>query len=147
MKAIGRLHVGLYRATGGLVGGRTDGLDVLLLETRGRRSGLLRTNPLPYFREAGSYVVVASFGGADRDPDWLHNLRAQPQARLQVGRERLSARARVAAGEERARLWDHITSLQPRYAGYQEKTAREIPLVVLEPGSTEPGSTHPGSTR
>jgi deazaflavin-dependent oxidoreductase (nitroreductase family) len=133
IKRIGKLHVRLYRATFGLVGKRVDGLDILLLTTRGRKTGLLRTVPLPYFRDGERYLLVGSFGGNAKNPAWIGNLEAHPDAQIQVGHRKLAVRASLAQGEERARLWDQITRDFPRYKAYQEKTDRLIPVVVLTP--------------
>ncbi|MGH0031186.1 MAG: nitroreductase family deazaflavin-dependent oxidoreductase [Myxococcota bacterium] len=131
MKWVGRIHTFLYRLTRGIVGARADGHDMLLLTTRGRRSGRLRTTPLPYFAAGGDLVLVASFGGNDRNPAWLGNLRAEPKVKLQVRGRAGEAEARVAEGDERAALWDEITREHPRYLEYQRLTSRQIPLVVL----------------
>ena len=131
MKRMGRVHAWLYRGTRGAIGARADGLDMLLLTTRGRRTGLLRTTPLPFFRDAGDLLLIASFGGNPRNPDWLGNLIAEPKVRVQVRGRMDEALARVAEGAERQRLWDAITAEQPRYVDYQARTQRAIPLVVL----------------
>jgi deazaflavin-dependent oxidoreductase (nitroreductase family) len=132
IKRIGKLHVRLYRATWGLVGSRMDGLDILLLTTTGHKTGRARTVPLPYFRDGARYVLVASFGGNAQNPAWVTNLSTHPEVRIQVGRRRMAARAQVASGAERERIWSQITTDYPRYRVYQQKTEREIPLVVLE---------------
>jgi len=131
MKTIGRVHAFLYRATRGVVGGHMDGLDILLLHTRGRRSGEWRCVPVPYFESGRDLLLIASFGGNDRHPAWYLNLRAHPEVELQVGGRKLGSRAETATGEERARLWQQVIDDQPRYADYQRKTSREIPVVVL----------------
>ena len=133
VKWIGRVHAWLYRLTGGLIGARADGLDMLLLTVAGRRTGVQRTSPLPFFRDGKSLLLVASFGGNTRHPAWYLNLVAQPGVEVQVRRDRMHAKAHTAVGEERARLWEAITHDHPRYAVYQETTEREIPVVVLEP--------------
>jgi deazaflavin-dependent oxidoreductase (nitroreductase family) len=132
MKWISRIHVWLFRVTGGLIGARADGLDMLLLTAIGRRSGLPRTQPLPYFENAAGYLLVASFGGGDSHPAWFYNLVAQPEVEIQVRRRRLRGLARSAEGPERERLWAAITAEHPRYLEYQEKTSRQIPVVVVE---------------
>jgi deazaflavin-dependent oxidoreductase (nitroreductase family) len=113
----------------------------VLLTTRGRRSGKARTWPLSYLpldlHEAGAsaagYVVVASNGGQDRHPGWYLNLVAEPRTRVRVRGRATAMRARTAAGEERARLWERVVAGSPGYGRYQEGTTREIPVVVLEP--------------
>jgi len=133
MKRIGKWHVRLYRATGGLLGRRVDGLDILLLTTTGKKTGIARTVPLPYYRDGSNYLLIASFGGNDKHPAWFHNLSANPLVELQVGAKRIRARAEVADGAERERLWSDITRDYPRYLQYQAKTERTIPVVVLHP--------------
>ncbi len=131
MKRMGNWHVRLYRLTGGLLGGRMDGLDMLLLTTRGRKTGLERTVPLPYYRDGERYLLIASYGGNARNPAWLDNIAANGEVTIQIGRKRRKVRAVVAAGAERQRLWSEVTALFPRYLAYQEKTARQIPVVVI----------------
>jgi F420H(2)-dependent quinone reductase len=107
---------------------------MLLLRTIGRRSGEPRTAALLYVRDGDSYVVVASKGGAPQHPAWFHNLTSRPEVEIQVGRQRIPARARVAEGEERARLWARADEVnQGQYDEYQSRTKRQIPVVVLEP--------------
>ena len=133
MKRIGKLHTRLYRASGGLIGGRIDGLYICLLTTIGRKSGEQRTVPLPYFRDGKRYLLVASFGGNAKNPAWVHNLTANPDVQLQVGFRRMKARATAADEAERERLWQRIATDFPRYVVYQAKTDRKIPIIVLEP--------------
>jgi len=132
MKRIGKFHTRLYRATGGLIGGRIDGLDICLLTTIGRKSGQARTVPLPYFRDGERYLLVASFGGNEKNPAWVHNLTAHPEVQLQVGFRRMRAKATAADETERERLWQMITTEFPRYLAYQQKTERKIPVIVME---------------
>lgn len=108
-------------------------MNVLLLTTTGRKSGRPRTVPLLYAPANGSYAVVASMGGAARNPDWCLNLRAHRLAMVEIGRDRLEVRARDVEGEERERLWRAMAGGYPGYDRYQERTARRIPVVVLEP--------------
>ncbi len=131
IKNIGKWHVRLFRATRGLIGKRVDGLDILLLTTTGKKTGIARTVPLPYFRDGQNYVLVASFGGNDKNPAWFTNLKATPTVQLEVGSKKLTARAEVPEGAERDRIWGQITRDYPRYAVYQTKTERTIPVVVL----------------
>ncbi len=132
-KLIGALHVALYRATGGRVLGSFRGAPVLLLTTRGRKSGKARTTPLLYLQDGERLVVVASKGGAPKHPAWFLNLRSSPDVTVERGRERLALRAREADDEERERYWPQVVAMYAGYAGYQERTSRRIPLVVLEP--------------
>lgn len=131
MKWVGRIHTALYKATRGVLGARADGLDMLLLTTRGRRTGRLRTTPLPWFRSGDDLLLIASFGGSERDPAWLANLRAEPQVRIQVRGRKGRVHARVAEGPEREALWKEVTARHPRYLEYQDRTDRRIPVVVL----------------
>jgi deazaflavin-dependent oxidoreductase (nitroreductase family) len=128
------VHQWLYERSDGRIGASLGGRPMLLLRTRGRRTGQPRTAALLYVRDGDAYAVIASKGGAPHHPGWFHNLIAQPDVEIQVGRERMPVRARVAAGEERARLWARADVVnQGQYAVYQSRTNREIPVVVLEP--------------
>jgi proline iminopeptidase len=129
-------HVRRYRETGGEVGHIwKEGSTVLLLTTTGRKTGEPRTTPLIYAQDGDRYVIVASKGGAPDDPGWYRNLDKSPEVELQVEDEVFPARARTAEGEERDRLWQKANEVWPHYASYQEKTDREIPVVVLERAS------------
>lgn len=121
-----------YEASGGVLGSRLGHLRFLLLRTRGRRSGRIRTACLTYLEDGRNYVVVGSKGGSDSQPAWFLNLSADPDVDVQVGRRRFTARARLARGAERERLWREVNRIWD-YAGYQSRTEREIPVVVLEP--------------
>jgi len=123
----------IYRATGGKVGGTMKGAPILLLTTRGRKSGKERVMPLLYLRDDGNLVVVASSGGTPSSPGWFHNLKASPDVEIEIGRDREARRARVASAEERARLWLQLVEMYAAYAEYQKRTTREIPVVILEP--------------
>jgi deazaflavin-dependent oxidoreductase (nitroreductase family) len=105
----------------------------LLLTTKGRRSGERFIFPLFYGEVGDSYFVVASKGGAPQHPGWYRNIQAEPMVEVQIGPNRMRARARTATGAERARLWDKALGFWPPYADYQRKTEREIPVVVLDP--------------
>ena len=130
-----RIHVLVYRLIAGRVGGRVQGLQVLLLTTRGRRSGRERTVPLGTFEDRGRYIVVASNAGFDVHPGWFFNLRNEPRVRMQIGGRDLAAQARILEGEERARLWTRLVSLSPGYARYEKSTRRVIPLIALHPSA------------
>jgi F420H(2)-dependent quinone reductase len=112
------------------------GVPTLLLRTTGRRSGATRTNGLVYARDGDEYLVVASNGGADRPPAWLHNVRANPDVELQIGRERFAATARIIEPSDPSyeRLWKLVNANnRDRYTGYQQKTTRPIPVIALTP--------------
>jgi deazaflavin-dependent oxidoreductase (nitroreductase family) len=126
-------HVDAYRETDGEYGHDwRNGSSILLLTTLGRRSGEPRTNALIYGRSGDDYLVVASRGGSDRPPGWYVNLEAQPEVDVQVLGERFRARARDATPEERPAMWAEMVEHWPDYDAYQERTDREIPVVVLE---------------
>jgi len=112
--------------------GPFTGRSLLLLTTRGRKTGTERTNPLAYTRDGDHYVVVASKGGAPANPDWYRNLRAQPSVTVEVGPERFQARAAIAKGGERPRLYDAHSARMPAFKDYERRTRREIPVIVLE---------------
>jgi deazaflavin-dependent oxidoreductase (nitroreductase family) len=133
-----KVHQALYEHSGGRIGHRLPGTGTrsLLLRTVGAKTGQRRTNALTYPRDGADYVVVASMGGAPRSPGWYHNLRAHPDAEIQVGTERRQVRARfVDVGDpDRDRLWQLADRNNGgRYSAYQRKTERQIPLVVLSP--------------
>jgi deazaflavin-dependent oxidoreductase (nitroreductase family) len=129
-----KLHTTLYRATRGVIGHRVPfGPPMLLLDNVGAKSGIKRTTPLAYVPDDPDIVVVASKGGHPTNPAWFHNLKANPDTTIQVGSEVREVHARVATPEERKRLWPKAVSFYKPYAGYQKKTTREIPLVILEP--------------
>jgi len=132
-KTFGAANRGLYRGTGGKVGGKFKGAPILLLTTQGRKSGKPRVTPLMYVRDGDALVLVASSGGSPQHPSWFLNLRDRPDVEVQIGKETERQRARVATPEERERLWPRAVEMYGGYAGYQTKTSREIPLVVLEP--------------
>jgi len=121
-----------FRANGGNVGGEWDGYHLLLLHSTGAKTGQHRVNPVGYRRDGDRFVVLGSNGGAPSHPDWFHNLRANPQVSVEVGKERFDVRARFAVDEERERLWREFKEEIPVLADYEQKTSREIPVVVLE---------------
>ena len=132
-KLHGQEHVERYRETDGAVGHIwRRGAKVLLLTTRGRRTGEPTTTPLIYERDGDAYVVVASKGGAPEHPGWYRNLVKEPTVEVQVLGDVFRARARTATGEERERLWQLVVPQWPDYERYQERTDRAIPVVVLE---------------
>jgi deazaflavin-dependent oxidoreductase (nitroreductase family) len=129
----GNEHVRSYRETGGELGHDwKEGSSVLLLTTKGRKTGQERTIPLIYGTAGDDYVIVASKGGADEPPGWYVNLEADPDVEVQVLDDVFTARARTASREEKPQLWETMVGEWPHYAEYQEKTDREIPVVVLE---------------
>jgi deazaflavin-dependent oxidoreductase (nitroreductase family) len=131
-RILGAVHRGVYRLTGGKIGGKIGPARVLLLTTTGRKSGRPRTQPLLYTPAGDGYAVIASKGGAPQHPLWYLNLRANPNVEVTVGRETRQLRARDAEGEERERLWRAMTGVYAGYDRYAEKTSRRIPVVVLD---------------
>jgi len=127
------LHVSIYRATSGRLGGTLRGAPVMLLTTTGRKSGLPRTTPVMYVRDGDALATVASNGGKDREPQWWSNLKANPTATVQVKGEKMTVEARKADPEEKGRLWKLLTGVYPTYDDYQAKTSRKIPVVILQP--------------
>ncbi|GLW22188.1 cation-binding protein [Microbispora amethystogenes] len=121
-----------FRANGGRVGGPFEGGDLLLLTTVGAKSGKEHTVPLGYVRDGDLLLVVASAGGAPRHPAWYHNLLARPAVRVEVGEEVFDAIAVPAEGAARERLFEHVVRVAPGYGDYQARTARTLPVVVLE---------------
>ncbi len=122
-----------FRANEGRVGGQFAGAPLLLLHTTGKRTGLNRVSPMMYRTVPGGYAVFASKAGADTNPDWYHNLLVEPVAQVEVGTETVRVRARVTEGAEREEIWTGQKADYPGFAGYERKTTRQIPVVVLEP--------------
>lgn len=123
----------VYRLTGGRIGGKLSGGDVLLLHHVGRKSGKERVAPLMYVRDGEDIVIVASRGGSDATPAWYHNLKANPRTLVQIGNDRIDVEARDAPREDRDRLWRLAGTNYPHFDEYQTRTSREIPVVVLSP--------------
>ena len=124
-----------FRANEGRVGGNFEGAPLLLLHTVGARTGQERVHPMMYQQVDGGYAVFASKGGAPTNPDWYHNLLAQPQVSAEIGTGTVKLVARVTAGEERDRIWTAQKAAYPGFADYERKTDREIPVVMLEPAA------------
>lgn len=121
-----------FRANGGKVGGRWATMPLLLLHSTGAKSGAQRINPLGYFDIDGKVVVVGSYAGADVNPAWVHNLRANPRTRIEVGSEVIDVEARELPDDERVAAWAQIASISAPLAKYQTQTARTIPLFELK---------------
>lgn len=126
-------HIKEYVESGGEKGHLWQGAPTLLLTTRGRKTGILRRTALIYGRDGDSCVVVASIGGGPKHPKWYLNLVADPKVELQVGPDIISGRARTALGDDRTRLWSEMAEIWPQYNQYQEKTKRQIPVVIIDP--------------
>jgi deazaflavin-dependent oxidoreductase (nitroreductase family) len=122
-----------FRREGGVVGGRFEGMPLLLLHHMGAKSGTQRVNPLAYRQVGGSVAIFASKGGAPSHPDWYYNLVANPEATVEIGTESYPVRARVATGEERGRIWEAQKQGFPNFATYEQTAAgRQIPVVVVD---------------
>ena len=122
-----------FRANAGVVGGMFTGMPLLLLHHKGAKTGTERVNPVAYQQLGdGSVAIFASKGGAPNNPDWYHNLVANPDATVEIGTESIPVRARVAKGDERERIWSKQKAELPQFAEYEQKTSREIPVVVLD---------------
>lgn len=126
-----RAHCAIYRRTRGLIGGRLMGIQMLLLTTKGRKTGRDRTLPLAYVEYRGDLVIVASNGGSPHPPAWWLNLQAAPTARVQVAGERFEAHWRTAPPAERMEYWRKLQAAIPAYRIYRVRTEREIPIVLL----------------
>ncbi|WP_436774899.1 nitroreductase family deazaflavin-dependent oxidoreductase [Yinghuangia sp. YIM S09857] len=128
-----RNQVELYESSGGTKGTTMRGMPVVVLTTRGAKSGKLRKSPVMRVEHNGTYAAVASLGGAPKHPLWYHNVVADPQVELQDGTERRDMTAREVTGDEKAVWWERAVAAYPDYADYQKKTDRQIPVFVLEP--------------
>jgi deazaflavin-dependent oxidoreductase (nitroreductase family) len=133
MKAFNKTVTDEFRANNGKVTGQFTGADLLLLTTTGAKSGQPRLSPLAYFRIDGKLLILGSFAGADINPAWVHNLRANPSARVEVGSESSDVTARELPLAERDELFPKITAAAPGFAEYQAKTSRVIPVFELQP--------------
>jgi deazaflavin-dependent oxidoreductase (nitroreductase family) len=133
LKAFGKLHIPLYRASRGRLFGRLDRAPVLLLTTVGRRSGRPRTAPVVYLAEGERLIVIGSNAGHTKAPAWSLNLESNPVAEVELGAERRNVLARIAEGEERAELWRKVNEMYSGFDDYSARTTREIHLFVLEP--------------
>jgi deazaflavin-dependent oxidoreductase (nitroreductase family) len=128
-----QLHVHAYRASRGRIGKRWQGAPVLLLDHVGRKSGRHMTSPLIYGEDGEDLIIVASFGGARRDPFWWPNLKANPETSVNVYGDVRRVRARQATPQEKARIWPKMVEIYAPYEDYQRRCERDIPVVILEP--------------
>lgn len=133
IKAFNKSIVDEFRTNGGKVGGQFEGANLLLLTTTGAKSGQPRLTPLAYLRIDGKLVIVGSFAGADVNPAWVHNLRANPHAHVEIGTESFDAVARELPPDERDAIFAKVAAAAPGFADYQAKTTRVIPLFELQP--------------
>jgi deazaflavin-dependent oxidoreductase (nitroreductase family) len=121
-----------FRANNGKVGGQFANIPLLLLATTGAKSGQPRINPLAYTTDGDRIIILASKAGAPTNPDWYHNLIANPTVTVEIGNERFQAQATMAQGQERERLYAQVLERLPWFADYQQKTSRQIPIIILE---------------
>ena len=135
IKAFNEAIADEFRANDGKVGGQFEGADLLLLTTTGARSGEPRVSPLAYFRIDGKLLIIGSFAGSDVNPAWVHNLRANPAARVEIGNDSSDVTARELPSDERDELFAQIAAAAPGFAEYQAKTTRVIPVFELQPAS------------
>ena len=140
-----KIHVWLYRRTGGRLGGHLPGFPaarIVLVDHVGARSGVRRTSPLMYYEQGGVVAVVASKAGQPTNPAWFHNLKARPDTTIQIGAERREVRARIATDEEREQLWPKFTALYPGFDFFWclAEGHRTIPVVLLEPRERPPAA-------
>ena len=129
----GKLNIPLYRLTGGRVGGKLAGSPMLLLNTIGRKSGEPRTVPIVYLADGDRQIVIGSNAGHKNEPAWSLNLKANPEAEVEIGRKRHPVRARIAEGDERAELWRRVNDQYSGFDDYEARTSRDIALFVLDP--------------
>ena len=149
IKSMSSANTSVYRRSGGRVGGRfKGGAPVCLLTTIGRKSGEPRTMPLLYLSDGADVVIVASKGGFSSHPQWYHNLVANPEVTIEIGRSSTPMVARVASDGEKAALWPRLVAMYADYEDYQARTEREIPVIICSPaGGTSSGSMAPSAVR
>ena len=133
IKTVTRIHIFLYRISGGKIWSRMAGLPVLLLTTTGRKSGQPRTTPVVYHRDGDDYLIVASNGGFDPHPAWYYNLEATPEVRVEVGDQAFDAQARITEGDMRNQHFETFKSSSPNFILYERRAQRTIPVIRLTP--------------
>jgi deazaflavin-dependent oxidoreductase (nitroreductase family) len=135
IKAFNKSIADEFRANDGKVGGQFEGANLLLLTTTGAKSGQPRVSPLAYFRVDDKLIIIGSFAGSDINPAWVHNLRANPSAHVEIGTDASDVTARELPAAERDELFAKVAAASPGFADYQAKTTRVIPLFELQPVS------------
>lgn len=135
LRTFAALNIRIYRASKGRLMGKVRGTPVLLLTVSGRKTGVPRTTPVAYVKDGERFIVTGSAGGLPTEPQWFRNLRAAPQAEVEVGAQRFPVSVSVAEGDEHDRLWRLLVSQAPFFGDYQAKTERQIPMAVLTPVS------------
>ena len=137
-KAVNNLHVALYRKSRGKFANKIANLPILLITTFGRKSGTPHTNPVVYIEDGQDYLVSATNGGAQSDPGWYLNLRARPQAKIQLGEVAFNVEATIIEGEERTRLYDKFKAASGNFAKYEKGAGRVLPVIRLTPTGKQP---------
>jgi len=128
-----KIHIFIYRQTNGSLGGSTGGAGVLLLTSKGRKTGKERITPLSFMMDGSNYVIIASNGGIKKNPGWFYNLKENKDVTIRIKDITKEVKATITSNNEQNRLWPIITARGPEYAKYQEKTSRKIPIVILSP--------------
>ena len=141
-KLVRSAHFAVFRLSGGRVGASIAGMPMLLLATKGRRSGRLHNVPLGYLLEQDSYVVIASYRGSPKHPAWYLNLRAEPKALIQVGSDKIKVIAKTVDSDSREQLWNRLVEKTPIYKRFQDRTSRQIPMVYLTPVDLDTKAPH-----
>ncbi len=132
--SMSKLHVWLYRISGGRIGGRMFNAPIILLTTTGHKSGLQRTTPLLYLDAGNStYAIVGSYAGSDTPPAWAVNLLKSPKAQIQIGAKSSHVSVTVASAQRKSELWPKLVAMYPDYQVYQDRTTRDIPIFLLTP--------------
>jgi len=122
-----------FRKNKGKVGGNFEGAPLLLINHKGARTEKIRVNPVMYMRDGSRYLVFASKGGSEHNPDWYHNLKKHPDVQIEVGTEKIDVRAEEVTGAERDRLYAKQAGVYPQFAQYEKKTKRKIPIMAFTP--------------
>ena len=133
MRAIAKVHTAVMRISGGRIGNSMGGNEILLLHHIGAKSGKAFASPLAYVKDGDAYAIIASAAGQPKHPGWYHNLKKNPNTTIEVAGKPINVTAEVAPKEKRDKMWPKICADFPQFAGYQEKTSREIPIVLLRP--------------
>jgi deazaflavin-dependent oxidoreductase (nitroreductase family) len=135
VKVLTPIYIFLYKLSGGKIGGQMGVMPILLLTTTGRKSGKVRTVPVAFMEKDNSYIVIASFSGQPKHPAWYHNIKNNGTATIQIGGSQHKVKAEIADPEKKKVLWEYAQKITPSYQEFQERTSREIPVVILHPVS------------
>lgn len=137
LRTVNRIQIAIYRRSRGKIANRVANMPLLLITTYGRKTGNPATNPVVFIQDGQDYLVSGSAGGMDWDPGWYLNLKARPQARIEVGEQAFDVQATIAAGDERVALYEKFKAASPNFEKYEKGTSRVIPVIRLAP-LTEP---------